>query len=320
MGMLIDGVWTTENHFPTDESGEFQRKPTTFRDRITADGSSGHPAVAGRYHLYVSWACPWAHRTLIVRALRGLEDVLPVSYVDAFMGEDGWHFSERNGSTPDGVFGKEFLREVYVEADPEFTGRVTVPVLFDTETGTIVNNESTEIIRMLNDAFGEGLAKHPEVDLCPADLREASDAMRERIYHRFNNGVYRAGFARSQKAYEQAAGEVFDVLDELEEILADQRYLVSDDRITEADLCAFTTLLRFDPVYNTHFKCNLRRVADYPHLSGYLRDLYQTPGVAGTVHLEQIKEHYYRSHESVNPSRIVPIGPAFDLEAPHGRG
>ena len=320
MGMLIDGVWTTEDHFPTDGGGEFQRKATTFRDRITADGSSGFPAVAGRYHLYVSYACPWAHRTLIVRALRGLQDVISVSVVDPFMTDDGWHFSERNGSIPDSVLGAAFLRDVYVAADPTFSGRVTVPVLFDKERGVIVNNESTEIIRMLNDAFGAELAKHPEVDLAPADLREASDAMRERIYQRFNNGVYRAGFARSQEAYERAVTDVFDVLDELEAILATQRYLVSDDRMTEADLCAFGTLVRFDPVYVGHFKCNLRRIADYTHLPNYLRDLYQTPRIAETVRLDHIKEHYYRSHASVNPSRIVPLGPVFDLEAPHGRG
>lgn len=237
MGMMIDGQWTTEDHFPTDGAGEFQRRPTTFRERITADGSSGFPAVSGRYHLYVSYACPWAHRTLMVRALRGLEDVISVSVVDPYMGEDGWHFSERNGSVPDGVLGSRFLRDVYATADPSFSGRVTVPVLFDKERRVIVNNESTEIIRMLNDAFGPGLAEHPEVDLAPAELRQASDAMRDRIYDRFNNGVYRAGFARSQEAYERAVGDVFAVLDELEDILAEQRYLVSDDRITEADLC-----------------------------------------------------------------------------------
>jgi len=320
MGMLVDGTWQTENHFPTDTGGEFQRKPTTFRGTITADGSSGFPAVAGRYHLYVSYACPWAHRTLIVRALRGLEDVISVSVVDPFMGKDGWHFSEYAGSIPDSVLGKELLREVYVQADPTFTGRVTVPVLFDKEQGVIVNNESTEIIRMLNDAFGPSLARNADVNLAPPDLRSASDAMRDQIYNRFNNGVYRSGFARTQSAYERAVADVFDVLDEMEAILATQRYLVSDTRMTEADICAFGTLVRFDPVYVGHFKCNVRRIADYEHLPSYLRDIYQSPGVAETVNMRHIKEHYYRSHESVNPTGIVPVGPEFDLDAPHGRG
>ena len=320
MGMLIEGHWVTEDRFPTDAEGEFIRKPMTFRDRITADGSSGFPAVAGRYHLYVSLACPWAHRTLILRSLRGLEDVISVSVVDAYMTGDGWHFEERNGSSHDHVLGKQYLREVYQHADPTFTGRVTVPVLFDKETGRIVNNESTEIIRMLNEEFGPDLAKNPQVDLYPEGLREASDAMRERIYSRFNNGVYRSGFARSQRAYERAVTDVFDVLDEMEAVLATQRYLVSDTHMTEADICAFGTLVRFDPVYVGHFKCSLRRIADYQHLPNYLRDIYQTPGIAKTVHIGQIKEHYYRSHESVNPTRIIPLGPSFDLDAPHGRG
>lgn len=318
MGLLIDGTWQTENHFPTGEKGEFQRRPTTFRKTIEADPDSEHPAAAGRYHLYVSYACPWAHRTLIVRRLRGLEDAIPVSVVDPFMGEEGWHFSDRG--IPDPVHGAELLREVYLAADPTLTARVTVPILWDKQAGTIVNNESTEIIRMLNQAFGEGLAAHPEVDLWPEGLRDESDRLREFMYEGFNNGVYRAGFARTQEAYEEAVVQVFDVLDAFEEILGRQRYLASDERITEADLCAFTTLLRFDPVYHGHFKCNLRRVVDYPNVFGYLRDLYQTPGFTETCHMDHIKEHYYRSHESVNPTRIVPLGPDQDLMAPHGRG
>lgn len=320
MGMLIDGVWHTEDHFPTDDDGEFRRKATTFRRAITRDGSSGFAPEAGRYHLYVSYACPWAHRTLIVRALRGLEEVISVSVVDPYMTADGWHFSDHPGSTRDPIHGASFLREVYVAADPRFTGRVTVPVLWDRQTATIVNNESTEIIRMFNEAFGPDLARHPEVDLYPEPLRAASDAMRERIYNRFNNGVYRSGFARSQGAYERAVKDVFAVLDEMEAILATQRYLCSPDRIVEADICAFGTLLRFDPVYVGHFKCNLRRIVDYPNVWGYLRDLYQTPRVAPTCRLDHIKDHYYRSHESVNPSRVVPLGPVMDLEEPHGRG
>ena len=320
MGMLIDGVWRTEDHFPTDSSGDFRRKATTFRRFVTADGSSGFLAEAGRYHLYVSYACPWAHRTLIVRALRGLEDAVSVSIVDPLMGEDGWHFSDHPGSVRDPILGAALLRDVYVAADPSFTGRVTVPILWDKQTATIVNNESTEIIRMFNEAFGAGLATRPGVDLYPVSLRAASDGMRDQIYERFNNGVYRAGFARSQEAYERAVVEVFDVLDAMEAILATQRYLCSDERIVEADICAFGTLLRFDPVYVGHFKCNLRRVVDYPNLWGYLRDIYQTEGVAPTCRLDHIKEHYYRSHESVNPSRVVPMGPDMDLDLPHGRG
>jgi len=320
MGLLIDGKWKTQSGFPTNEKGEFVRKATTFRGRIRADGSSEFPAVAGRYHLYVSYACPWAHRTLILRALRGLEDVISVSVVDPYMTEDGWHFSEEMGSIPDTVLDKRFLRDVYVSADPSFTGRVTVPVLYDKEQGVIVNNESTEIIRMLNDAFGPELAKYSEVNLAPPDLVEASDTMRDRIYHRFNNGVYRAGFAHSQDAYERAVTGVFEALDEMETILSKQRYLVSDHRMTEVDICAFGTLVRFDPVYVGHFKCNLRRIADYEHLPNYLRDLYQTPRIAPTVHLDHIKQHYYRSHEKINPSGVVPIGPRFDLGAAHGRG
>lgn len=320
MGMLVDGVWQTHNHFPTDGSGEFRRKATTFRRFVTADGASGFRAEAGRYHLYVSYACPWAHRTLIVRALRGLDQVISASVVDPFMGPDGWHFSDGPGCDLDEVNGAGLLREVYLRADPKFTGRITVPILWDKQTGTIVNNESTEIIRMLNTAFGPGLATKPDTDFWPEGLRDASDAMRDRIYDRFNNGVYRAGFALSQQAYDGAVVDVFAVLDELEAILAQQRYLCSDTRIVEADICAFTTLLRFDPVYVGHFKCNLRRVVDHPNLWGYLRDLYQTPGVAQTCRMDHIKQHYYRSHESVNPTGVVPLGPEIDLESPHGRG
>ncbi len=320
MGMLVDGVWQTQNQFPTDASGAFLRTATTFRDRVTADGSSGFRAESGRYHLYVSYACPWAHRTLIVRSLRGLQDAISVSVVDPLMGEDGWHFSDGPGCSPDPVHGAALLREVYLAADPRFTGRITVPVLWDKKTGTIVNNESTEIIRMLNTEFGVGLAANPEVDFWPEGLREASDAVRDSIYERFNNGVYRAGFARAQGAYEHAVVEVFAVLDELEARLGERRYLCSDTRIVEADICAFTTLLRFDPVYVGHFKCNLRRVVDHPNVWGYLRDLYQSPGVAQTCRMDHIKQHYYRSHLSVNPSGVVPLGPEIDLQGPHGRG
>lgn len=316
MGMFIDGVWTRENHFPTDESGGFVRKPTTFRDHVTADGASGLAPVEGRYHLYVSYACPWAHRTLIARKLYGLESMISVSAVDHFMDEDGWRFGFDGDDDP--IAGATRLRELYVTADPQFTGRVTVPVLWDRMDSTIVNNESTDIVRMMRDGFAASLGELT-ADLYPEPLRAQIDAWAERLYHRFNNGVYRAGFARSQQAYEVAAREVFEVLGELEAQLGKTRYLTGD-QLTEADLFAFTTLVRFDAVYHTHFKCNLRRVIDYPNVWGFLRDVYQTPGVASTVHMDHIKQHYFRSHGSVNPSRVVPIGPELDFAAPHGRG
>ena len=315
MGMLVDGRWTDRWYDTASSGGRFVRPETQFRDAVAADGSSGFPAVVGRYHLYVSYACPWAHRTLIVRVLAGLEDVIPVSVVHPFMGEEGWTFEEGQGTVPDPE-GARFLHEVYTRALPDYTGRVTVPVLWDGERRTIVNNESAEIIRMLGSAF-DGIGTRP-VDLYPEELREEIDAINATVYENVNNGVYRCGFATTQEAYEEAFEALFGTLDELDERLDTRRYLVGD-RITEADWRLFTTLVRFDPVYVGHFKCNLRRIADYPNLSGYLRELYQVPGVAGTVHLDHIKGHYYRSHETINPTRIVPMGPALDLDAPHGR-
>jgi putative glutathione S-transferase len=315
MGRLVEGRWTTEWYQP-DAKGRFVRGETAFRDRVTADGSSGFPAEAGRYHLYVSLACPWAHRTLILRALKKLEAAISVSVVDPFMAERGWTFSDGPGCVPDTVNGAETLWQVYVKARADYTGRVTVPVLWDKRRGTIVNNESREIIRMLDtelDALGD-----PSVTLCPPALRAEVDRTIDAIYTPINNGVYRAGFAATQSAYDEAVVEIFDALDHWEGVLAGQRYLCGD-ALTEADVCLFTTLLRFDPVYHGHFKCNLRRIADYPNLGGYLRDVYQTPGVAGTCDIAHVKQHYYRSHETINPTRIVPRGPILDLDAPHGR-
>jgi len=312
MGMMIDGAWSTTG-YATDGDGRFRRDETTFHDWIRADGSSPHPAAAGRYHLYVSWACPWAHRTLIVRKLKGLERAIGVSVVDSFMGEDGWRFTDDH---PDGLFGASFLREVYAKARADYTGRVTVPVLWDRELGTIVNNESREIMRML-DVELDSVAES-KTGFYPEALRTRIDETIGAIYAPINNGVYRAGFARTQRAYDEAVTTLFEALDQWDAVLSRQRYLCGNV-VTEADWCLFTTLLRFDVVYHTHFKCNVRRIADYPNLSGYLRDLYQVPGVAQTCNFDHIRAHYYRSHETINPSRIVARGPDLELLAPHGR-
>ncbi len=315
MGVLIDGVWRVEG-FPTDEKGVFRRAPTTFHGRITAEGETGFKAEPGRYHLYVSYACPWAHRTLIFRALKGLADVISVSVVDPFMGENGWAFSDGPGCIPDFVNGAKYLRDIYLKADPNYTGRVTVPVLWDKKRETIVNNESSEIIRILNRAFDTwGDATR---DYYPEDLRAEIDALNARIYETVNNGVYRAGFATRQAPYEAAVEALFETLDTLELCLGQQRYLCGG-RLTEADWRLFTTLVRFDPVYVGHFKCNLRRIADYPNLWAYTRELYQIPGVAETVNMGHIKDHYYRSHTAINPTGIVPKGPIIDFTAPHDR-
>jgi putative glutathione S-transferase len=313
--MLVEGEWKTESQLQ-DESGRFVRSTTSFRDRVTADGFSGFPAEAGRYHLYVAWACPWAHRAAIMRKLKGLEGAIGLSAVGSFMGEDGWAFYDEPGVIPDPINGARYLREVYQKADPDYTGRVTTPVLWDKETGTIVNNESREIVRMLDTEF-DALAT-TDADFYPEDLREEIDATIDAIYEPINNGVYRAGFATKQSAYDEAVTELFDALDHWEEVLSGRRYLCGD-RVTEADICMFPTLVRFDAVYHGHFKCNLRRIVDYPNLWGYLRDLYQLPGVAETVDMDHIKKHYYRSHESINPTRIVPKGPVLDFTEPHGR-
>lgn len=316
MQKLIDGEWRTGLE-ATDESGAFVREETTFRDRVVDEPDAAHPPEPGRYHLYVSAACPWAHRTLIGRRLLGLTDVIDVSVVDPYRAENGWQFTpEKPGCTRDRVHGSSYLRELYVRADPSATCRVSVPVLWDVERDTIVNNESREILRMFDVAF-EDLKARP-VSLYPEGLREEVDRIIDRIYGPINDGVYRAGFARSQAAYEEAIDELFGALDAWDDRLADQRYLAGD-RLTEADICLFTTLIRFDEVYHTHFKCNVRRIVDYEHLWPYLRDLYQTPGVAETVDFEHIKEHYYTTHPGINPSGIVARGPDLPLGEPHGR-
>jgi putative glutathione S-transferase len=297
-----------------DEKGAFVRQDSRFRERVSADGSSGYPAVAGRYHLYVSLACPWAHRTVILRRLKGLEDAIGLTVVDPVRDEQGWRFT---AGEPDPLHGWTHLSEGYRATDPAFDGRVTVPVLWDKETGRVVNNESAEIIEMLNTEF-DAVAGNPELDLYPERLREDIDALNDQIYDTVNNGVYRSGFAASQEAYEDAVLPLFATLDELEERLADRRFLFGTEQ-TLADWRLFTTLLRFDPVYHGHFKCNIRKISESPNLFGYLRDLYQTAGVADTVDMDQIKRHYYVTHTSINPTQIVPVGPVQDLDAPHGR-
>ncbi len=322
MGLLVDGKWHDVWYDTKSTKGRFERSKSQFRNWITADGSAGptgeggFKAEAGRYHLYVSYACPWAHRTLIFRALKRLENVISVSVVDYLMAEEGWTFYGTTGSSGDALYGSKRLYEIYTRADPNYSGRVTVPVLWDKERQTIVSNESAEIIRMLNhafDAFGDA-----GLDFYPQYLRSEIDALNDFIYPNINNGVYRAGFATTQEAYEEAFGQVFAALDTLEERLSQQRYLAGN-RLTEADWRLFTTLVRFDPVYVGHFKCNRQRLADYPNLFNYTRALYQVPGVAGTVNLEHIKGHYYRSHKNINPTGIVPSGPEIDYTAPHDR-
>ncbi len=316
MGLLIDGAWRDQWYDTAATGGRFVRQESRFRNWVTADGSSGFKAAPGRYHLYVSLACPWAHRTLIFRALKELEDVISISIVDPSMGADGWAFSDGPGCIPDTVNGRRFLHEIYTLAAPDYTGRVTVPVLWDRERRTIVNNESSEIIRMLNRAFDAwGRA---DLDFYPAELRSRVDEINAYVYERINNGVYRAGFATTQAAYEEAFDELFEALDRLEALLARQRYLAGG-RLTEADWRLFTTLVRFDAVYFSHFKCNLRRIADYPNLANYARELYQVPGVAPTVDFDHIKRHYYGSHRQINPSGIVPKGPVLDFAARHDR-
>lgn len=316
MGLLVDGKWHDQWYDTKSTGGRFVRQDAAFRNRVTADGSSGFRAEAGRYHLYVSLACPWAHRTLIFRRLKKLEEVISLSVVDPLMAEHGWTFSEGPGCIPDSVNGARHLHEIYTAAKPDYTGRVTVPVLWDKEKRTIVNNESSEIIRMFNSEFNAFGDAGP--DFCPEGLRDEIDAINKRVYEDVNNGVYKCGFATTQEAYREAFITLFATLDMLEERLGRQRYLLGPD-VTEADWRLFTTLVRFDAVYVGHFKCNLRRIADYPNLSNYLRDLYQVPGVAETVNFEHIKRHYYESHRTINPTGIVPLGPELDLLAPHGR-
>ena len=316
-GMLVEGEWRTERQ-RQDEEGRFVRAETSFRDFVTADGSSGYKAEPGRYHLYISWACPWAHRTAILRKLKGLEDAISFSAVGSFMGDDGWAFYDEPGVIPDTVNGARYLREIYIKADSTYTGRVTTPVLWDEETGTIVNNESRDIIRMFDHEFDAVPGARPDVDFCPEDLCEEVNRTLDELYEPVNNGVYKTGFAATQEAHEEAVTQLFDALNHWEEMLGRRRYLCGE-RITEADWSFFATLVRFDPVYYGHFKCNLRRIADYPNLWGYLKDLYGQPGVAETVDFDHIKRHYYRSHESINPTRIVPKGPILNFDEPHER-
>jgi glutathionyl-hydroquinone reductase len=321
MGLLVDGVW--QEVVSRTKDGHFIRPTTRYRNFVTADGKAGpsgeggFPAESGRYHLYVSLACPWAHRTLIFRKLKKLDDVISVTITRPLYGKTGWEFGDEPGATPDAVNGKSTLAEIYLLADPRYSGRVSVPVLWDKKRRTIVNNESAEIIRMLNSAFDAFTSA--KTDYYPAALRGEIDRINDLVYQNVNNGVYRAGFATSQAAYEEAARGVFAALDRLEEILSHQRYLVGR-QLTEADWRLFTTLIRFDTVYYGHFKCNLRRIADYPNLGNYLRDLYQVPPIAATVSIDHIKRHYYGSQRQVNPTGIVPIGPQIDFAAPHDRG
>jgi len=323
MGLLQDGKWVDQWYNTQATDGRFVRKSPQFRSWITADGSAGpsgeagFKAEAGRYHLYISHACPWAHRTMIFRALKGLEEMISVSVVNWLMGDQGWTFQDGPGVVSDTVNKADFLHQVYVDANSGYSGRVTVPVLWDKIRGTIVSNESSEIIRMFNTAFND-IGASPD-DFFPPALRTEIEEINARVYSTLNNGVYKSGFATTQQAYEEAVIPLFDTLDWLEGLLAQDRYLTGPE-LTEADWRLFTTLVRFDPVYVGHFKCNLKCISDYPNLSNYLRDLYQHPGVAPTVHMDHIKNHYYASHTSVNPTRIVPIGPLQDLRKQHDRG
>jgi len=324
MGLLIDGKWHDQWYDTESTGGAFKRSESQFRNWITADGSAGpsgsggFPAESGRYHLYVSLACPWAHRTLIFRKLKGLEEHISVSVVHPDMMGEGWAFeTDEHGATGDGLFGSSHMHQIYTRADAGYTGRVTVPVLWDKAQDTIVSNESSEIIRMFNSAF-DGITGNSD-DYWPEELREPIEAVNARIYSTINNGVYKCGFATTQDAYDAAVEPLFESLDWLEDLLSQHRYLLGD-RITEADWRLFTTLLRFDPVYHVHFKCNRKRLADYPNLWAYTRELYQWPSVAETVGMQHIVRHYYYSHNTINPHRIIPVNPDIDWLEPHRRG
>ena len=324
MGMLIDGKWTDQQPATKKTEGKFVRADAGFRNWVTADGSAGpsgeagFKAEAGRYHLYISHACPWANRTTIFRKLKQLEPLISVSVVDHFGGDEGWTFKEEGGEeTRDHLFDSTRVHQLYTRAKPRYTGRVTVPILWDKERDAIVSNESSEIIRMFNSAFN-ALTGNAE-DFYPAALRDEIDSINERIYHNVNNGVYKCGFATTQRAYEAAYEPLFETLDWAEDILSRQAYLAGSI-LTEADWRLFSTLVRFDAVYGSHFKCNKKRIADYPNLWNYTRQLYQWPGIAETINMHHIKHHYFRSHESINPTRIVPVGPEIDFTAPHDRG
>jgi putative glutathione S-transferase len=322
MGMLVDGVWHDVWYDTKESKGHFKRAASQFRNWVTADGSAGPSGVggfkaeAGRYHLYVALACPWAHRTLIFRKLKKLEDMISVSIVDPLMLENGWEFRDRDGGTADHLFGARAMWEIYTSADPHYSGRVTVPVLWDKKTGTIVNNESSEIIRMFNSAFDSLTGS--TADYYPEALRSEIDAINDIVYDTVNNGVYKSGFATTQEAYDEHVAKLFETLDSLDARLGKSRYLIGNT-LTEADWRLFTTLVRFDAVYVGHFKCNLRRIEDYTNLPGYLRELYQVPGIRETVNMAHIKQHYYASHKTINPTGIVPMGPDLDFDRPHGR-
>jgi putative glutathione S-transferase len=322
MGLLQNGIWVDQWYDTKSTGGRFERKAPQFRNWITKDGTAGPTGTAGfnaeqgRYHLYVSLACPWAHRTLIFRALKGLEPMISISIVHWYMVDHGWTFEPADGVISDTINDAQFLYQIYTRASSDYSGRVTVPVLWDKKNKTIVSNESSEIIRMFNSAFDRVGAS--VADYYPEELRQEIDTLNNRIYSTLNNGVYRCGFATTQEAYDEIIIPLFDTLDWLEDILSSKRYLTGN-HITEADWRLFTTLIRFDPVYVGHFKCNIRRIIDYPNLSNYLRDLYQKPGIADTVNMEHIKNHYYASHETINPSRVVPNGPNIDFSEPHNR-
>ena len=324
MGLLIDGKWH-DKWYDTDKTGgKFEREAARFRNWVTADGSpgpdgeGGFKAESGRYHLYVSMACPWAHRTLIFRKLKGLEKHISVSVVHPDMVENGWEFRPDSEQHRDHLHGFRFMHQIYTKAAPEYSGRVTVPTLWDKKKETIASNESAEIIRMFNSAFDGLEGVRTDLDFYPGELQEEIDTVNARVYDTVNNGVYKAGFATAQDKYEEAYNALFDSLDWLEERLSSQRYLVGG-RLTEADWRLFTTLIRFDAVYFSHFKCNRQRISDFPALSAYVRDLYQVPGVAETVDIGQIKRHYYVSQRTINPTQIVPVGPELDFDSPHGR-
>ncbi|UWR37316.1 glutathione S-transferase family protein [Sulfitobacter sp. W074] len=324
MGLLVDGKWQDKWYDTKSSGGKFERAAAKFRNWVTADGSAGpsgdggFKAESGRYHLYVSYACPWAHRALIFRQLKGLEDHIGVSVVHPDMLGEGWTFDgDFPGATGDTLFGLPYARDIYTRADPNFTGRVTVPILWDKERETIVSNESAEIIRMFNSAFDE-LTGNSD-DYHPAALHDRIEEVNARVYDTLNNGVYKSGFATTQEAYDAAVHPLFDTLDWIEDILSQNRYLAGD-KMTEADWRLFTTLVRFDKVYHLHFKCNRKRIVDYPNIWAYTRELYQVPGVAETVNFDHIVRHYHYSHDTINPHRIIPINPVLDFDAPHGRG
>lgn len=324
MGQLVDGEWHDVWYDTKSTGGAFKRTTAKFRNWITANGAAGpsgeggFPAASGRYHLYVSYACPWAHRALVFRKLKGLEEHISISAVHPDMLGDGWTFeTDGHGATGDNLYGLPFARDIYLKADPKISGRVTVPILWDKERETIVSNESSEIIRMFNSAF-DGITGNTD-DYWPEEMRDAIEEVNARVYDTVNNGVYKSGFATTQDAYDSAVGPLFDSLEWLEERLGKGRYLMGN-RLTEADWRLWTTLVRFDMVYHLHFKCNRKRIVDYPNLWAFTRDLYQMPGIAETVNMPHIVRHYHYSHETINPHRVIPTNPVLDWDAPHGRG